>query len=91
MALNFYRYINFVVFKSVTFENFQIILQIIIDIKINTFSTLTKNFKSYTFENYTSFVPVEVQSHSTRLAIIVKSIVEKVFLHNSLVHDLGLN
>ena len=37
LALNFYRYKTFVVFKSVTFEIFQIFLQIIIDIKINTF------------------------------------------------------
>ena len=29
MALNFYRYKTFVIFKSVTFENFQIFLQII--------------------------------------------------------------
>ncbi len=37
MALNFYRNKTFVVFKSVNFEIFQIFLQIIIGIEINTF------------------------------------------------------
>ena len=50
-AMNFYRYKTFAVFKSVTFENFQIFLQIIIGIKINTFWAFSENFKSDTFES----------------------------------------
>ena len=51
MALNFYRYKTFVVFKSVTFEIFKIFLQIIIGIKINTLWAISENFKSDTFES----------------------------------------
>ena len=50
-ALNICRYKTFVVFKSITFENFQIFLQIIIGIKINTFWGFYENFKSDTFES----------------------------------------
>ena len=67
LVLNSCRYNTFVVFKSVTFENFQILLQIIIGIKINTFWAFSENFKSDTFEIYKSFVPVEVQSQIVKI------------------------
>ena len=59
MALNFYRYKTFVVFKSVTCENFQIFLQIIIDIKISTFWAFSENFKIDTFESDKNCVTFE--------------------------------
>ena len=53
MAVNIWNYKTFVVFKSVTFENWY---------HPNTFHDFQKNFKSTLFKTE-SFVPVEVQSH----------------------------
>ena len=55
---------NCVTFKSVTFEKFLIFMENTIGIIPNTFHDFQKNFKSDTFENYKSFVSVEVQSRS---------------------------
>ena len=52
-ALNVYRYKTFVLFKSVTFENFQIFLQINSGIKINT---LESDKNCVTFENFLIFM-----------------------------------
>ena len=51
LALNFYRYKTFAVFKSVTFENFQI--------KINTFWAFSENFKRDTLESGKNCVTFE--------------------------------
>ena len=80
MVLNFCRYKTFLVFKSDTFEN----NTICVNLKIVTFEIFTKCpesvgfdanadfqedliiFKSDTFENYKSFEPVEVQNHNLK-------------------------
>ena len=74
MALNFYGYktcIVFTVFKSVTFESdtifvtFEIFANCSESVNFdanNDLQEYLKIFKSDTFENYKSFVSVEVQS-----------------------------
>ena len=47
-----------------SFQNCQTFLQIIIDIKINTFLAFSENFKSDTFENFLIFM------ESTNIGII---------------------
>ena len=55
---------NFTTFKSVTFENFGKCSESVNFDANNDLQEDLKNFKSDTFENYKSFVSVEVQSHS---------------------------
>ena len=50
----------FVTFKSVTFENFQIFLKIIIGIKTNIFCAFSLNFKNDTFESDTNCVSFKI-------------------------------
>ena len=61
MALNFYKYKTFVVFKSVTFSFYKF-KESVGDDAINDLQEDLKIFKSDTFENYKSFVPADVQS-----------------------------
>ena len=56
MALNFYRYKMFVIFKSVTFEIFLKIMESIGDDAKSVFHEDQKFFKSDTFESDTIFV-----------------------------------
>ena len=56
MALNFYSYKTFVIFKSVTFENFFEIMESVGDDANSVFHEDQKNFKSVTFESDTSSV-----------------------------------
>ena len=61
------RYKTFVIFKSVTFEIFRKCSESVnFDANIDLQEDL-KIFKSDTFENYKSSVPVEVQSHTSNL------------------------
>ena len=62
LALNFYRYKTFVIFKSVTFEIFRKCSEGVNFDANNDLQEDLKIFKSDTFENYKTFVPVEVQS-----------------------------
>ena len=66
-ALNFNRYKTFVTLKSVTFEIFRKCSES--DLKI---------FTSDTFENYKSFVPVEVQSLLTYMNLLAHSYFDPV-------------
>ena len=56
MALNFYRYKTFVIFKSVTFEIFLKIMESVGDDANSVFHEDQKFFKSDTFESDTIFV-----------------------------------
>ena len=63
MALNFYRYKTFIVFKSVTFEIIRKYSENVGFDANNDLQEDLKFFKSDSFENYKSFVPAEVQNH----------------------------
>ena len=67
----------FVTFKSVTFEIFGKCSESVGFDDNNNLQEDLKFFKSDTFENYKSFVPVEVQSHNN------------LFLQNKILVDLG--
>ena len=92
MALNFYSYKTFVIFKSVTFEIFLKIMESVGGDANSVFHEDQKIFKSDTifvtfeifrkcsesvhfarrFENYNSFVPVEVQSLCQKVSVFLQ-------------------
>ena len=77
-ALNFNRYKTFVTLKSVTFEIFRKCSESVnFDANIDLQEDL-KIFKSDTFENYKSFVPVEVQSLLTYMNLLAHSYFDPV-------------
>ena len=71
MAVNIWRYKTFVGFKSVTFKIFRKCSESVGFDANNDLQEDLKIFKSDTFENYKSFVPVEVQSLSRSQNIFV--------------------